>query len=102
MGTTTKGDMMKTNQGRLTGKVAIITGSTSGMGAATAEMYIAEGARVMLAGRRQAEGQALADEVIHFLRTYSFKIIGFYNIFYDNNGVAVQGDVLFFNNSKKT
>ena len=55
--------MIKTNQGRLTGKVAIITGSTSGMGAATAEMYIAEGARVMLAGRREAEGQAFADRL---------------------------------------
>ena len=54
---------MAAKQGRLAGKVAIITGSTSGMGAATAEMYIAEGARVMVTGRREEAGQAIADRL---------------------------------------
>ncbi len=54
---------MEEKQGRLAGKVAIITGSTSGMGAATAEMYVAEGARVMVAGRCQDAGQAIVDRL---------------------------------------
>jgi NAD(P)-dependent dehydrogenase (short-subunit alcohol dehydrogenase family) len=46
--------------GKLDGKVAIITGATSGIGLRTAELFIAEGARTVIAGRRQAEGEALA------------------------------------------
>ena len=41
------------------------------------------------------EGQALADEVIHYLQNYSFRLKGIYNIYYDKKGVAVQGDFLF-------
>jgi NAD(P)-dependent dehydrogenase (short-subunit alcohol dehydrogenase family) len=46
--------------GRLDGKVAVITGATSGIGLRTAEIFIAEGARIVIAGRREAEGEALA------------------------------------------
>ena len=44
--------------GRLEGKVAIVTGATSGMGKRTAERFVEEGATVILAGRREAEGEA--------------------------------------------
>ncbi len=40
--------------GRLDGKVAVITGASGGIGSATAAKMIAEGARVMLAGRDRA------------------------------------------------
>ena len=54
---------MEAKRGRLAGKVAIITGGTSGMGAATAAMYVAEGARVMVAGRRRDAGQGIVDRL---------------------------------------
>lgn len=50
---------MALGKGRLAGKVAIVTGGTSGMGEATVERYVAEGARVMVAGRREDAGNAI-------------------------------------------
>src|SRR5262249_36341558 len=40
---------------KLEGKVAVITGSNSGSGLATARRFVAEGAHVFITGRRQAE-----------------------------------------------
>jgi NAD(P)-dependent dehydrogenase (short-subunit alcohol dehydrogenase family) len=49
--------------GRLEGKVAIITGATSGIGEATARRFAAEGAKLVLAGRTVDKGEALAREL---------------------------------------
>jgi NAD(P)-dependent dehydrogenase (short-subunit alcohol dehydrogenase family) len=59
---------------RLENKVAVITGGSSGIGLATAQQFIDEGAFVFITGRRQAE---LDDAV---------KQIG-------KNVIGVQGDV---------
>jgi len=59
---------------KLQGKVAVITGGTTGIGFATAKRFIEEGAHVFITGRRQKE----LDEAV--------KALG-------NNATGVQGDV---------
>jgi NAD(P)-dependent dehydrogenase (short-subunit alcohol dehydrogenase family) len=60
--------------GKLQGKVAVITGGTTGIGLATAQLFVREGAHVFVTGRRQKE----LDEAV--------KTIG-------HNVTGVQGDV---------
>jgi len=47
--------------GRLDGKVAVITGAASGMGAATAQLFASEGARVLVTDMNELQGQSIAD-----------------------------------------
>lgn len=60
--------------GKLSGKVAVITGGNSGMGLETARLFAKEGAKVVITGRRQKE----LDEAV--------KSIG-------DNVMGIQGDV---------
>src|SRR5208282_4279428 len=60
--------------GKLDGKIAVITGGNSGIGLATEQRFVAEGAQVFITGRRQAE----LDKAV--------KLIG-------KNVTGVQGDV---------
>ena len=46
--------------GRLEGKTALVTGGTAGIGLATAQRFVKEGAYVFVTGRRRAELDAAA------------------------------------------
>jgi NAD(P)-dependent dehydrogenase (short-subunit alcohol dehydrogenase family) len=41
--------------GKLDGRIALVTGGTSGIGLATAKRFVAEGAYVFITGRREKE-----------------------------------------------
>ncbi|MFA6983988.1 MAG: glucose 1-dehydrogenase [Sedimentibacter sp.] len=48
---------------RLDGKVAIVTGSTSGMGRATAVLFAREGAKVVVTGRNEERAKAVVEQI---------------------------------------
>ncbi|MEG3175366.1 SDR family oxidoreductase [Sphingomonas sp. RB3P16] len=50
---------------RLNGKVAVITGASTGIGLATAKVFAAEGARIFITGRRKAALDRAVDEIGH-------------------------------------
>ncbi|WP_432930078.1 SDR family oxidoreductase [Microbispora sp. CA-135349] len=60
--------------GQLSGKVAIVTGGTTGIGLATAKRFAAEGAQVYITGRRKPELDSAVEEI-------------------GSNVIGIQGDV---------
>src|SRR5213593_4637709 len=54
---------MKRTMNTFTNKVALVTGATSGIGLATALAFAREGAKVVLSGRREKEGNQVVSRI---------------------------------------
>jgi NAD(P)-dependent dehydrogenase (short-subunit alcohol dehydrogenase family) len=55
--------MRRDNMGKLEGKVAVITGATSGLALASAKLFVEEGAYVFITGRRQEQLDQAVKEI---------------------------------------
>lgn len=98
--------------GRLDGKVAIVTGSASGIGAATASLFASEGAKVVLADIDETNATAVANEIVSsggsaiYLRlnvtsdsgwrdviAQTVKTYGKLNVLVNNAGISLGHDI---------
>src|SRR6476661_6702334 len=96
--------------GRLDDKVTVITGAASGIGAATARRFRAEGARLVLADINETGGAALAEELggragrvafrrvdvtdadaVDALMRYAVELHGRLDVVFNNAGIGVYG-----------
>lgn len=96
--------------GRLDGKIAVITGAARGMGEATARLFVAEGARVLLTDVLDGEGHAVAASLgdnaryvhldvtdeggWHEVLAVAIDTFGVPDVLINNAGVLVAGSVL--------
>jgi NAD(P)-dependent dehydrogenase (short-subunit alcohol dehydrogenase family) len=84
---------------KLLGKVALVTGGSSGIGLATAARFIEEGARVFITGRRQAELDAAVATLgnVTAIRADSSSLADLDRVFATIEKDAGKLDVLFAN-----
>lgn len=99
-----------TSNGKLAGRVAIHTGGTSGIGAATALHFAEEGAQVVLTGRRRERGEGVARQsrdsggVCQFVQAdhirpeecshvvdETLRLFGRLDVLFNNGGVITTG-----------
>lgn len=100
-------------RGRLSGKVALITGAARGMGASEARLFVAEGAKVMITDVLEDEGRRMADSIspdgssCHFLRhdvadegewtavvNSTLAAFGHIDVLVNNAGIFEQGSIM--------
>ncbi|ASW01922.1 SDR family NAD(P)-dependent oxidoreductase [Paraburkholderia aromaticivorans] len=84
---------------KLEGKIALVTGGTSGIGLATAKRFAAEGAHVYVTGRRQAELDAAVAAIGNAtgVRVDSSKLDQLDSLYEQIRGEKGRLDVLFAN-----
>ncbi|AWN46860.1 oxidoreductase [Methylobacterium terrae] len=91
--------------GKLTDKVAVVTGGTSGIGLATAKRFAQEGARVFVTGRRRAEldravaeiGQSASGRAATGVQADASKLADLDRLYAQVQAEAGRIDVLFAN-----
>jgi NAD(P)-dependent dehydrogenase (short-subunit alcohol dehydrogenase family) len=91
---------MNTNSKKLSGKIALVTGGSSGLGLATAKRFVAEGAHVFITGRRQPELDAAAKEIgsnVTAVRSDSAKLADLDRLFATIREQKGRLDILFAN-----
>lgn len=88
----------------LTDKVAVVTGAASGIGRASAELFVEQGARVVIADINSEQGQAFAESLgnnalfkhtdiantdqIHELVDFTIEHFGGLDVMYNNAGIS--------------
>ena len=96
----------------ISGKTAIITGGTSGIGYTTAEVFLKKGAKVVITGRNAERGEAAAaklkeispdvvyhqadtsdEESVKALVDFAAETFGSLDIMVNNAGIGIQGPV---------
>lgn len=85
---------------RLAGKIAVVTGGSTGIGLATARRFAAEGARLFVTGRRQAELDAAVAAIgsgVTGVRADQAKLTDIDRLFDDVKRSAGRIDILFVN-----
>jgi meso-butanediol dehydrogenase / (S,S)-butanediol dehydrogenase / diacetyl reductase len=102
-------EMDELRSGRLAGKVALVTGGTSGIGAATVRLFSQEGARVVFTGRNRSKAEDVIaasgasatfveadvrhDADCHRAVNATLEQHGLLDILFNNAGVVILGSI---------